>query len=180
MSLKIIGKSTIFNERLTLFNKQVTFDFSLPKINTFMIDNGIIKESIKDFRKFSDSAKLNILAVASSFFDSEHSFLLANSGIIGVNNTGAVDADYNYFNDYFSNGRSLGRGNLFVYTLSSSILSVVSISLGIKGPIIYSLKDGNFDIESYADDFAGCYDLNSIFIVHNHDEIIETSFFGLF
>jgi len=180
VSLEIIGKSKICNETLTLFNKQLTFNFTLPKISSFMLDNGIINEPIKDFRKFSDLAKLNVLAAASSFFDSSASCSPTNSGIIGINSAGAIDSNYTYFKDYYANGRTLGRGNLFVYTLPSSLLSVVSISLGIKGPIIYSFKEKSFYIESQVEDFAKCYDLNSIFLIHSNEEVIETSFFRLF
>lgn len=58
-------------------------------------------------------------------------------GIIGTNDNGSLGADGLYFRDYLSGGRTLGRGNLFIYTLPSSPLGEAAIHFGLLGPLIY-------------------------------------------
>ncbi len=58
-------------------------------------------------------------------------------GIIAGNGTGCLSADINYFKDYLDNGRTLGRGSLFIYTLPSSPLSEAAIYFGLAGPLFY-------------------------------------------
>ncbi|MFQ5560777.1 MAG: hypothetical protein ACE5FU_09360 [Nitrospinota bacterium] len=58
-------------------------------------------------------------------------------GIISTNSSGCTQSDVNYFKDYLENGRTLSRGNLFIYTLPSSPLSEAAIHFGIEGPLFY-------------------------------------------
>ena len=39
--------------------------------------------------------------------------------------------------DWFAGGRSLGRGNLFIYTLPSSTMGEIAIALGLRGPAVH-------------------------------------------
>jgi len=55
-------------------------------------------------------------------------------GLVGAGYDGCLLADDRYFHDYVTSGRSLGRGNLFIYTLPSSTLGEVAIALGLTGP----------------------------------------------
>jgi len=63
-------------------------------------------------------------------------------GIIGTNETGCLSANRAYFKDYLDAGRTLARGNLFVYTLPSSPLAEASIHFGLQGPMLYSVCPG--------------------------------------
>lgn len=58
-------------------------------------------------------------------------------GIMGANETGCLQSNVDYFQDFVSSGRNLGRGNLFVYTLPSSPVAASSIYFGLTGPVFY-------------------------------------------
>jgi len=51
---------------------------------------------------------------------------------------GAVAANAAYFKDFVDCGRTMGRGNLFIYTLPSSPLAEASIHFGLQGPLLYA------------------------------------------
>jgi 3-oxoacyl-[acyl-carrier-protein] synthase II len=59
------------------------------------------------------------------------------AGIIGTNSGGCLQSDIRYFRDYLDSGRVMGRGNLFIYTLTSSPLGEAAIHFGMKGPLLY-------------------------------------------
>ncbi|MFW6044371.1 MAG: hypothetical protein ACOCR1_01380 [Planctomycetota bacterium] len=42
-----------------------------------------------------------------------------------------------YFSDYVKAGRTMGRGNLFIYTLPTSAIAEVSICFGFTGPTFF-------------------------------------------
>jgi hypothetical protein len=51
---------------------------------------------------------------------------------------GCRQANIDYFRDYLANGRTLGRGSLFIYTLPTSAAAETAIALGLKGPMFYA------------------------------------------
>lgn len=58
-------------------------------------------------------------------------------GIVGGGRRGCMDADILYFEDYLRSGRTLGRGNYFVYTLPTSPLAEASIHFGFRAATLY-------------------------------------------
>ena len=58
-------------------------------------------------------------------------------GLLGTDAEGALAANRAYFTDYVRNGRTLGRGNLFIYTPPSSPLAEAAIHFGLSGPTLY-------------------------------------------
>lgn len=58
-------------------------------------------------------------------------------GLVGGNPDGSFHENRAYFEDYVAAGRSLARGNLFVYTLPTSPLAEASIHCGLRGPVLY-------------------------------------------
>lgn len=50
---------------------------------------------------------------------------------------GCLAANQEYFRDYVASGRSVGRGNLFIYTLPTSVLGEVAIVLALTGPCLF-------------------------------------------
>jgi hypothetical protein len=61
-------------------------------------------------------------------------------GIIGTNASGSLRSDIEYFMDYVRSGRTLSRGNLFIYTLPSSPLGESAIHFGFLGPLLYAAR----------------------------------------
>jgi hypothetical protein len=65
----------------------------------------------------------------------------AEIGLLAAGENGCLDADRAYFRDYVESGRSMGRGNLFIYTLPTSTLGELAIALSLTGPSIYAHAD---------------------------------------
>ena len=65
----------------------------------------------------------------------------AEIGLVSAGAEGCIKADEAYFRDYVSSGRSMGRGNLFIYTLPTSTLGEVAIALSLTGPAMYLHAD---------------------------------------
>ena len=64
-------------------------------------------------------------------------------GIVSAGEGGFLKADLEYFRDYFACGRSMARGNLFIYPLPTSAASEVAVALGLRGPTLYAQADAS-------------------------------------
>jgi 3-oxoacyl-(acyl-carrier-protein) synthase len=58
-------------------------------------------------------------------------------GLLAAGEDGSIHANERYFRDYVTSGRSMGRGNLFIYTLPTSTPGEIAIALSLRGPSIY-------------------------------------------
>jgi hypothetical protein len=100
----------------------------------------IIKYPVANFLRFDPVSKLTVISIALALFDAKISYGAGRKqeiGIIGTNSDGAFEANLAYFNDYIANGRTLARGNLFIYTLPSSPLAEAAIHFGLTGSLFY-------------------------------------------
>lgn len=59
-------------------------------------------------------------------------------GLLVATPDGSVAANRAYFADYLAGGRTLGRGNLFIYTLPTSAAAEAAICFGLRGPLLYA------------------------------------------
>ncbi len=97
----------------------------------------------ENFGRLDATSKMTCYAVGLALKDAGLSYPLNQKQLIGIAATsklGCLGADVNYFKDYLDNGRTLGRGNLFIYTLPSSPLSEAAIYFGLQGPLFYMAK----------------------------------------
>jgi hypothetical protein len=62
-------------------------------------------------------------------------------GLISASFDGCLEANQKYFGDYVDCGRTLGRGNLFIYTLPTSALGEIAIALELTGPCLFVQDD---------------------------------------
>lgn len=62
-------------------------------------------------------------------------------GLVAAGYAGVIEADRQYYTDYLVNGRSIGRGNLFIYTLPTSAAGEVAIPLKLTGPMLHVQGD---------------------------------------
>jgi hypothetical protein len=62
-------------------------------------------------------------------------------GLLAARSEGLLRANEEYFRDYVAMGRTLGRGNLFIYTLATSALGEVAIALSLTGPSMFIQAD---------------------------------------
>jgi 3-oxoacyl-[acyl-carrier-protein] synthase II len=101
---------------------------------------GIFSHPFRNFGRLDGISKLTVSAVALALRDAGVDYaptLRQDTGIIGTSSEGSLVSDGNYFRDYLDNGRTLSRGNLFIYTLPSSPLGEAAIHFGLVGPLLY-------------------------------------------
>ena len=58
-------------------------------------------------------------------------------GVVAFEREGSEAANRAYFADYAAAGRVLGRGQLFVYTLPTSVAAECAIACRLTGPLLY-------------------------------------------
>jgi len=100
----------------------------------------IFKYPVANFLRFDTVSKLSAISIALALFDAKIDYAQGkkqNLGILGTNTSGALEANLAYFNDYIANGRTLARGNLFIYTLPSSFLAEAAIHFCLTGSLLY-------------------------------------------
>ena len=105
-----------------------------------LLKDAVVAYPIENFGRFNHDSKLIILAIALALYDAGIAYAKdkkQNISILGANTSGALDANLAYFNDYVAHGRTLGRGNLFIYTLPSSPLAEAAIHFGLTGKLLY-------------------------------------------
>jgi hypothetical protein len=105
-----------------------------------LLKDAVLAYPIENFGRFNHDSKLVILAIALALYDAGIAYAKdkkQNISILGTNTSGALDANLAYFNDYVANGSTLGRGNLFIYTLPSSPLAEAAIHFGLTGKLLY-------------------------------------------
>lgn len=102
---------------------------------------GVVPTPYRNFGRLDPLSRTTIGAVALALDDAglagapEHK---QATGIVGTARDGSLAADLAYFRDYVANGRTLGRGNLFIYTLPTSPLGEAAIQFGLTGPLLYA------------------------------------------
>lgn len=63
-------------------------------------------------------------------------------GLLAATPDGCLAANRAYFEDYLTGGRTMGRGNLFIYTLPTSAAAEAAICFGLQGPLFYAAGSG--------------------------------------
>ncbi len=94
----------------------------------------------KNFGRLDNVSRMTCYTVALALKDAGIEYSLNRKqdiGIIGTNTSGSLQSDIDYFKDYLESGRTLSRGNLFIYTLPSSPLGEAAIHHGLQGPLLY-------------------------------------------
>ncbi len=107
---------------------------SLPKKDIF-------SHPFKNFGRLDNISKSTVFAVALALRDASVEYSRVRKqdiGILGTNTGGSLRTDIEYFRDYIDSGRTLSRGNLFIYTLPSSPLGEAAIHFGFLGPLLYA------------------------------------------
>ncbi len=106
-----------------------------------LVKKGIFSAPIKNFGRFDRISRMTCFAVALALADSGIEYGASRKqdiGIVGTSAEGSLRTDIEYFRDYLDSGRTLSRGNLFIYTLPSSPLGEAAIHFGLQGPLLYA------------------------------------------
>ncbi len=101
----------------------------------------IFSHPFKNFGRLDAVSRMTAYAVALALQDAGIEYAPTRKqdiGIIGTSSEGSLASDIAYFRDYVDNGRTLSRGNLFIYTLPSSPLGETAIHFGLVGPLLYA------------------------------------------
>jgi 3-oxoacyl-(acyl-carrier-protein) synthase len=106
----------------------------------------IFSHPFKSFGRLDTISKMTAYGVSLALQDAgiEYSLIVKQDiGIVGTNAEGSLRSDIEYFRDYLESGRTLSRGNLFIYTLPSSPIGETAIHFGFLGPVVYAVGAGN-------------------------------------
>jgi 3-oxoacyl-[acyl-carrier-protein] synthase II len=99
---------------------------------------------VKNFGRFDRLSRMACSGVALALRDAGiEDSQKRDIGLIGTNREGSLRTDLDYFRDYIKGGRTLSRGNLFIYTLPSSPLGEAAIHFGLLGPLLYVVDQGH-------------------------------------
>ena len=115
--------------------------------------NKIFSAPFKNFGRLDNLSKLTCSAIALALRDAgmdcpddrKH-----NIGIISTGSSGSFRTDMLYFKDYLESGRTLSRGNLFIYTLPSSPAGEAAIHFGLQGPLFYIASQERPAVKAFA------------------------------
>ncbi len=105
-----------------------------------MTDHQVFHPPLPPLGRYDAISRITCYAVGLCLLDGRtagNSGLSGDVGIMGANDSACVDSNIDYFQDFVSSGRTLGRGNLFIYTLPSSAIEAASIYFGLEGPVFY-------------------------------------------
>jgi 3-oxoacyl-(acyl-carrier-protein) synthase len=106
----------------------------------------IFSHPFKNFGRLDAISKMTSFAVSLALQDAGIEYSPTGKqdiGIVGTNVEGSLRSDIEYFRDYLESGRTLSRGNLFIYTLPSSPIGEAAIHFGFLGPMLYAAGEGN-------------------------------------
>jgi len=97
----------------------------------------------RNFGRFSAEARLAFYAVSRALRAAgvNPAGTGARVGIVAFDRDGCAAANRAYFSDYVQSGRVLGRGQLFVYTLPTSVAAECAIACRLKGPLVYVAEE---------------------------------------
>lgn len=114
---------------------------------------GLFSYPFRNFGRLDAMSRMTTCAVALALKDAGITYApeeKQETGIMGTSSQGSLMSDMAYFNDYVTNGRTLSRGNLFIYTLPSSPLGEAAIHFGLTGPLLFTAGGPNALDESMA------------------------------
>jgi 3-oxoacyl-[acyl-carrier-protein] synthase II len=109
-------------------------------VNT-LAKKGLFSHPFRNFGRLDATSRMTTCAVALALKDAGIAYSPTEKqeiGIVGTSSEGSLASDMAYFNDYVTNGRTLSRGNLFIYTLPSSSLGEAAIHFGLTGPLLFT------------------------------------------
>ena len=109
---------------------------------THLLAEQILSSPIKNVGRFDAATRVCCFTGALALDDAGISYSEKEKldvGVLGTSVEGSLRANSEYFKDYVDCGRTLARGNLFIYTLPSSPLAEASIYFGLQGPLLYMM-----------------------------------------
>jgi hypothetical protein len=112
----------------------------LRSLRSALQEDAVFSYPVKGFGKYDRASQLTCCVAALAFYDAGMSYSedrKQDIGILGSNSDGCLQSNLDFFNDFVKNGRTLGRANLFVYTLPSIPVAEAAIYFKCQGPLLY-------------------------------------------
>ena len=112
----------------------------LKSLYSLLQQKSVLLYPMQGWGRFDDVSRITCLAGGLALFDTGIIYSREKKqemGVIGTNTNASLQSNRNYFKDYIENGRTLSRGNLFIYTLPSSPLAEAAMYFGLTGPLFY-------------------------------------------
>jgi hypothetical protein len=113
----------------------------LKSLRSALHDEAVFSYPVKGFGKYDRASQMTCCAVALGLYDAGMPYSedrKQDIGILGTNADGCLQSNIDFFNDFVKNGRTLGRANLFVYTLPSIPVAEAAIYFKCQGPLLYA------------------------------------------
>lgn len=112
----------------------------VKSLRSALQDEAVLSYPVKSFGKYDRAAQTTCCVAALALHDAEMPYSESRKqdiGILGTNADGCLQSNLDFFNDFVENGRTLGRANLFVYTLPSIPVAEAAIYFKCQGPLLY-------------------------------------------
>lgn len=109
----------------------------LAHLRDELLARGVLPSPIRRFAKLDDSCRMACLVAALTLHDA--GVACGGDGahdiaVLGTNESGCLETNRAFYDDYLRHERRNGRGSLFVYTLPSIPASEVSMHFKLVGP----------------------------------------------
>jgi 3-oxoacyl-(acyl-carrier-protein) synthase len=141
MTILVRGIGWLTNEGYGCVRTGLRKDYGNAEGEHSLPGKDIFSHPYKNFGRLDNISRMTAYAVALALRDAGIPYgpgKKQDIGIIGTNAEGSLRSDLEYFTDYVRSGRTLGRGNLFIYTLPSSPVGEAAIHFGFLGPLLYA------------------------------------------
>lgn len=140
MSAVIRAAAGLAGSRATVFESGGCAGHPVEEFSGGKPLRSIFRRTVPNFGRFPRHVKAACIACALVFKAAgircdegeKRNIALLAAGFMPV-----LEVDREFFRDYLDGGRTMGRGNLFIYTLPTSALAEVSIYFGLTGPALY-------------------------------------------
>lgn len=142
MTIAVLGIGWVTREAYGSVRSGQQWSFAAGEDLSSPSRKGLFTHPFKNFGRMDAVSKTTACAVALALLDAGIEYgpdRKQDIGIIGTGREGSLRTDRDYFRDYIEGGRTLSRGNLFIYTLPSSPLGESAIHFGLQGPLLYGV-----------------------------------------
>lgn len=102
-----------------------------------LLERGILRDPFRRFAKLDDACRSACLVAALALHDEgvdDGADGTHDVAVLGTSESGSLETNRAFYEDYVAHGRRSGRGSLFVYTLPSIPASEVSMHFKLVGP----------------------------------------------
>jgi 3-oxoacyl-[acyl-carrier-protein] synthase II len=144
MTIAVHGIGWLTKEGYGCIRSELRHDYEIGEGTHTLPRKDIFSHPFKNFGRLDTLSKMTAFGVSLALQDAGIEYTpirKQNIGIVGTNAEGSLRSDIEYFKDYLEGGRTLSRGNLFIYTLPSSPLGEAAIHFGLMGPVLYAVRE---------------------------------------